>query len=257
MPFNGKESVRVYVLWIRSIFLCFFLEARSVIDNRRRRSFSVSLFLHIGNGSANDANQMLLNIPSNQPRISTTVSTHCSLPSSHQGQHDGEEQERVNENNIDDNQQRRRRQGKEGEEDAPSSSSSSHNDDVGSTDIAAPPSTKKKLKHCYSSTTLLPPLIPRSSSTLTTAAMLQHPRHETYRTLQLPVNSNNKLLILTPNGQQRPIVATIAASENNLQATRTRILASTSDQPHDGNRCFGDDSVRTLSRGELIFVKSV
>ena len=199
---------------------------------------------------------MLLNTPSNQPRISTTVSTHCSLPSPHQGQHDGEEQERINENNIDDNQQRQRRQGKEEEEDASLSLSPSppHNDDVGSTDIAAPPSTKKKLKHCYSSTTLLPPLIPRSSSTLTTAAMLQHPRHETYRTLQLPVNSNNKLLILTPHGQQRPI---IAASENNLQATRTRMLASTSDQPHDGNRCFGDDSVRTLSRGELIFVKSV
>ncbi|CAF1234978.1 unnamed protein product [Rotaria magnacalcarata] len=202
----------------------------------------------IGDESANDANQMLLNISSNQPRItiSSTILTHCPLLSSYQG-HD-EEQEEINEDNIDDNQQRRRSQE---EVDA-----STHNCDVGSTNVVVPFTAKKKLKHCYSSSTLLPSLIPRSSSTITTTpakAMLrhhhQHSHHDTYRTLQLPVNSTNKLLIITPNSQNRSIKTTATVSENNLQTTRNPMHTITYNNHHNNsNSCFDDESVRTLSR---------
>jgi len=197
---------------------------------------------------------MLLNIPSNQPRITTTVPTHCSLTSSYQGHDD--EREEINEDNIDDNQQRRQEQEEEEEEE----DASSHNCNVGSTNVVVPSSTKKTLKHCYSSSTLLPPLIPRSSSIITTTsttAMLrhhQHPRHDTYRTLQLPVNSSNKLLIITPNGQHRPILTATTGSENNLQTTGT-IHTTTYNHHNKSNSCFDDESVRTLSRGKLIFIE--
>jgi hypothetical protein len=207
---------------------------------------------------------MLLNIPSNQPRITTTVPTHCSLTSSYQG-HDQDEsnddEEQVNEDNIDDSQQRTQsnnEQGEQDEEDAPS-----HTYDVGSTDIAIPSLTKKKLKHGSSSSpsTFHSTLIPRSSSTLTTTSatvMLRHqhqhrrPRHDTYRTLQLPVNSTNKLLIVTPNSQYRPSLTSTAGSENNLQSTGTHRHNGMYHQHPNSNSCFDEETVRTLSRGKLI-----
>ncbi|CAF4901807.1 unnamed protein product, partial [Rotaria socialis] len=202
----------------------------------------------IDDESTNDANQMLLNISSNQPRITTssTILTHCSLLSSYQG-HD-EEQEEINEDNIDDNQQRRRSQEEV--------HTSTHNCDVGSTNVVVPFTTKKKLKHCYSSSTLLPSLIPRSSSTIPTTptkAMLrhhhQHSHHDTYRTLQLPVNSTNKLLLITSNSQNQSIKATATVSENNLQKTGNPIHTITYNNHHNNsNSCFDDESVRTLSR---------
>jgi len=246
MPFNGKENVCVMDQ----------IDLFSVSFNKILLSLTIIvvvhflLYVYIGNGSTNDANQMLLSISSNQPRTTTTVPTHCSLTSSYQG-HD-KEQEEINEDNIDDNQQRRE---EEEEQDA-----SSHNFDVGSTNVVVPSSTKKKLKHCYSSSTLLPPLIPRSSSittTTSTTAMLQHhqkPRHDTYRTLQLPVNSTNKLLIITPNGQHRPIITNTTGSENNLRTTGTHIQTTTYNHHNNSNSCFDDESVRTLSRGKLIFI---
>jgi hypothetical protein len=250
MPFNGKESV--YMLWIRLIFF-------SVSFYKTLLSLTIVIVVHflsyVGNGSTIDANQMLLNIPSNQPKITSTLLTHCSLTSSYQGHDEEQEQEEeevVNENNIDDNQQRREEQ--EEEEDA-----SSHNCDVGSTNVVVSSSAKKKLKHCYSSSTLLPPLIPRSSSTVTTTsttAMLrhhQHSRHDAYRTLQLPVNSTNKLLIIAPNGQHRP-KATTTGSENNLRTTGTLLHTTVYNHPDNSNSCFDDESVRTLSRGKLIFI---
>jgi hypothetical protein len=193
-----------------------------------------------------------LNISSNQSRITTAVPTHCSLTSSTYQGHD-EEHEEINEDNIDDNQQRT--EDEEEQEDA-----SSHNCHVGSTNVDEGTSTKKKLKHCNSSSTLLPPLIPRSSSTITTTsstAMLrhhQHSRHNAYRTLQLPVNSTNKLLIIAPNGQHRPILSTTTGSENNLRTTGTH--SHTTNYNHhnnNSNSCFDDESVRTLSRGKSIF----
>jgi hypothetical protein len=238
---------KAYVLWIRLIFF-------SVSFRKTLLALTIVVVVHflscIGDGSTNDANQMLLNIPCNQPRITTTVPTHCSLTSSHQGHEGEEEQEQVNEDNVDDNQQ-------EGEvEDA-----SSHNCDVGSTNVVVSSSTKKKLKHCYSSSTLLPPLIPRSSSIATTTssitAMLRHhhhPRHDAYRTLQLPINSTNKLLIVTPHGQHRPIITTTTGSENNLRTTGTLIHATTYNNHNNSNSCFDDESVRTLSKGKLIFI---
>ncbi|CAF4528584.1 unnamed protein product [Rotaria sp. Silwood1] len=206
---------------------------------------SVSDNTIIGNELTNDANQMLLNISSNQPRITTTVLTHCSLLSSYQG-HD-EEQEEIHENNIDDNQQRR------DDEDA-----SSHNCDVGSTNVIVPSTIKKKLKHCHSSSTLVPTLIPRSSSittrTTTTSktGMLrhhQHSHHDTYRTLQLPVNSTNKLLIITPNSLHRSIKKPTAGSENNLRTTGNPIDSITyNPYNNNSNSCFDDESARTLSK---------
>lgn len=198
---------------------------------------------------------MLLNLSSNQPRITTTstVLTHCSLLSSYQG-HDDEEQEEINEDNVDDNQQRRRAE-EEGEVDA-----SPHNCDVGSTNVDVSTTGKKKLKHCYSSSTLLPSRIPRSSSTVTTTPttnMLrhhQHSHHDTYRTLQLPVNSTNKLLIVTPNSQNRSIKATTTVSENNLQTSGYPSHILTYNRHKTSNSCFDDESVRTLSRGKLIFI---
>ncbi|CAF3915427.1 unnamed protein product [Rotaria sp. Silwood2] len=201
----------------------------------------------IGNGSTNDANQMLLNISSNQPIITTTVLTHCSLLSSYQG-HD-EEQEEINENNIDDNQQRR------DEEDNNDEDASSHNCNVRSTNIVVPSSIKKKLKHCHSSSTLLPSRIPRSSSIITTSSktgMLrhhQHSHHDTYRTLQLPVNSTNKLLIITPNSQHQSIKKMTAGSENNLRTSGNPIHDITYNHYNNNNNsCFNDESVRTLSK---------
>ncbi|UJR33459.1 hypothetical protein I4U23_020904 [Adineta vaga] len=205
----------------------------------------------IDDGITDDANQMLLNIPSNQPRITTTVPTHCSVTSSYQGQveeHEENEVEEVvvvNENNIDDNQQR---QEEEEEEEEREDASSSHNCDVGSTNIVVLSSTEKKLKHCYSSSTLLPPLIPRSSSIVATTPMLRqhhHSHHDTYRTLQLPVNSTNKVLIIKPNGQHQ---STTAGSENNLQTTGNRLHSSVCNHRNNSNSCFNDETVRTLSR---------
>ena len=209
---------------------------------------------------------MLLNIPSNQPRITTTVPIHCSLPSSYQGHDQDEsnvEEEQVNEDNIDDNQQRRQGKNEQGEqddgedeEDAPS-----HTCDVGSTNVAVPSLTKKKLKHCSSSSTFHPTLIPRSSSTLTATSatvMLRHqhqhrhPRHDTYRTLQLPVNSANKLLIVAPNGQHRPTLTSTAGSENNLRSMGTHRHNDIYQQHPNGNSCFDEETVRTLSRGKSI-----
>ena len=212
---------------------------------------------------------MLLNIPSNQPRITTTVPTHCSLTSPYQG-HDQDEsnvdEEQVNEDNIDDSQQRTQsnnEQGEQDEEDAPS-----HTYDVGSTDIAIPSLTKKKLKHCSSSSSssaFHPTSIPRSSSILTTTSatgMLRHqhqhrhPRHDTYRTLQLPVHSSNKLLIVTPNGQHRPTLTSTAGSENNLQRTGTHRHNGIYHQHPNSNSCFDEETVRTLSRGKLICLEA-
>jgi hypothetical protein len=254
MPFNGKESVCVMDK----------IDFFSVSFHKTLLSLTLVIVVHfllciyIGNGSVNDANQMLLNIPSNQPKITTTLLTHCSLTSSYQG-HDKEHvEEVVNENNIDDNQQRREEEEEE-EEEQQEEDASSHNCDVGSTDVVVPISTKKKLKHCYSSSTLLPPLIPRSSSTTattSTTAMLRHhrhSRHDAYRTLQLPVNSTNKLLIITPNGQHRPITTT-TGSENNLRTTGTHIHTTTYNHLNNSNSCFDDESVRTLSRGKLRFI---
>ena len=192
---------------------------------------------------------MLLNISSNQPRQTTTVPILCSRTSS------SSSSEGQNEDNIADNQQQgdETATAEEEHEDA-----SSHNCNVGSTNVALPSLTKKKLKHCYSSSTLHPPLIPRSSSTITTTAMLrqhQHPRHHTYRTLQLPVNSCNKLLIITPNGQHRPMLSAGTSSENNLRTTGA-LLHSTNDHNNNhnnNNSCFDAESVRTLSRGKSIF----
>jgi len=254
MLFNGKDSV--YVMDQIDLF--------SVPFYNTLLSLMILVVVHflsyvcIDDGTTNDANQMLLNIPCNQLKITTSIPTHCSVTSSYQG-HDEEreeEEEEVNEDNIDDNQQRRQEEEEEeGKEDAPS-----HNCDVGSTNIAVLPSTKKKLKHCYSSSALLPPLIPRSSSTVTTTAstaMLRHhhrSRHDAYRTLQLPVNSTNKLLIITPNGQHQPIITTTTGSENNLQTTGSRLHTTMYDQHNNSNSCFNDETSRTLSRGKLIFL---
>ncbi|CAF0753148.1 unnamed protein product [Adineta ricciae] len=241
----------------------------SLVDHLSTQSIDESLTPSsdntiIDDGITNDANQMLLDNPSNQPRITTTVPTHCSVTSSYQGhdeEHEANEEVVVvvlNENNIDDNQQRQEEE-EEGREDAPSSSSSSsHNCDVGSTNIVVLSSTEKKLKHCYSSSTLLPPRIPRSSSIVTTTPMLQqhhhHSHHDAYRTLQLPVNSTNKLLIIKPNGQHQ---STTTGSENNLQTTGNRLHSSVYNHHqhhHNSNSCFNEESVRTLSRGKSIFV---
>ena len=212
--------------------------------------------LYIDNGSTDDTNQMLLNISSNQPRKTTTVPIHSSFTSSSSAACQGQNEE-INEDNIDDNRQGRKEEGEH--EDA-----SSHNCTVvGSTDVDVRSSTKKKLKHCYSSSTLLPPLLPRSSSTITTtsttAAMLrqhQHPRRHTYRTLQLPVNSSNKLLIITANGQHRPMLSAGTSSENNLRTT-VSLIHPTNDHNNNNNNnnnnsCFDAESVRTLSRGKSI-----
>lgn len=219
----------------------------------------------------NDANQMLLNIPSNQPRITTTVPTHCSLTSPYQG-HDQDEsnvdEEQVNEDNIDDSQQRTQSNNEQGEQDEEEEDAPSHTYDVGSTDIAIPSLTKKKLKHCSSSpssSAFHPTLIPRSSSILTTTSatgMLRHqhqhrhPRHDTYRTLQLPVHSANKLLIVTPNGQHRPTLTSTAGSENNLQSTGTHRHHGIYHQHPNSNSCFDEETVRTLSRGKLICLEA-
>lgn len=240
------------------------IDLMSVLLNTTFLSLTMRIVVHflsylsLDDGITNDTNQMLLDTPTNQPRITTTVPTHCSVTSSYQGhdeEHEANEEEEVvvvvNENNIDDNQQR---QEEEEREDAPSSSS--HNCDVGSTNIVVLSSTEKKLKHCYSSSTLLPPLIPRSSSIVTTTPMLQqhHHRshHDAYRTLQLPVNSTNKLLIIKPNGQHQ---STTTGSENNLQTTGNCLHSSVyNHHPHNSNSCFNEESVRTLSRGKSIFV---
>lgn len=209
-------------------------------------------FFNIDNGLTDDTNQMLLNISSNQPRQTTTVPIRRSRTSSSSSSSSEGQNEEINEDNIADNQQ----QGDGiADEDA-----SSHNCTVGSTNVAIPSLTKKKLKHCYSSSTLHPPLIPRSSSTITTTAMLrqhQHARHHTYRTLQLPVNSCNKLLIITPNGQHRPMLSAGTSSENNLRTTGALLHSSNdhNNNPNNNNNssCFDAESVRTLSRGKSIF----
>ncbi|CAF0995991.1 unnamed protein product [Adineta steineri] len=208
-------------------------------------------------GITTDANHMLLNIASNQPIITTstttttTVPTHCSVTSSYQG-HNEEHEEEINENNIDDNQQRQEVEAAaEEEEEGEKEDASSHNCDVGSSNTVVLSSTKKKLKHCYSSSTLLPPLIPRSSSTITTTAMIRqhhHARHDAYRTLQLPVSSTNKMLIVKPNGQHQLKITTTTGSENNLQTTGNHIHTSVYNHQNINNSCFNDDSVRTLSR---------
>jgi len=200
-----------------------------------------------GNGSTNDANQMLVNISSNQTQIANTVPIHCSLTSSssssstsssqgHEEDNDiddedeGGEQEQealqVNEDNSDDNQQSR-------QEDA-----SSHN-----CNVVVPPLTQKKLKHFYSSSTLLPSNRPRSSTSSAATAMLRqhHPCHETYRTLQLPINASEKFLMVSPTGQHRTTLNTSAASENNLQRTNIRMYSGTTNTSND-------ETVRTLSR---------
>ena len=194
----------------------------------------------------NDANQLLSNISSCQSQTSSTVvSTHCSLTSSYQG-HD-EVREEIYEAKIGDNQQRQ----EEGKEDA-----SSHNCNVGSTNVTVV-SSRKKLKHCSSSSTLVSSLVPRSSSTITTTSMFQHRPHsrrDTYRTLQLPINSTNKLSITTSNHQQRPIKIATTGSENNLRINGTCIHDRIHNYYNNGNNCFDDESIRTLSRGKLIFI---
>lgn len=207
---------------------------------------------------------MLLNISSNQPRKTTTVPIHSSFTSSLSAVSQGQNEE-INEDNIDDNQQGR-------EEEDEHEDASSHNCTVvGSTDVGVLSSTKKKLKHCYSSSTLLPPLLPRSSSTITTtsssssstAAMLrqhQHPRHHTYRTLQFPVNSSNKLLIISGNGQHRPMLSAGTSSENNLRTTVSLIHPANdhnNNNHNNNNSCFDAESVRTLSRGKSIFFERI
>lgn len=231
-----------------------------VIDVRQRCSFSLIfsfliVYVYIGNGSTNDANQMLVNISSNQTQIANTVPIHCSLTSSssssstsssqgHEEDNDvddederGEQEQeavQVNEDNIDDNQQSR-------QEDA-----SSHN-----CNVVVPPLTQKKLKHFYSSSTLLPSNRPRSSTSSAATAMLRqhHPCHETYRTLQLPINASEKFLMVSPTGQHRTTLNTSAASENNLQRKNIRMYSGTTNPSND-------ETVRTLSRGKKKIEKS-
>ena len=194
---------------------------------------------------------MLVNLSSNQAEIANTVPIHRSLTSSssssssssasqgheqdnHEREGEGDEEDedeeavQVNEDNIDDNQQSR-------QEDA-----SSHN-----CNVVVPPLTQKKLKHFYSSSTLLPSNRPRSSTSTAAATMLRqhHPCHETYRTLQLPINASEKFLMVSPTGQHRSTLNTSAASENNLQRTNIRMYSATATPSND-------ETVRALSRGK-------
>ena len=260
MPFNCKVSACLMDQTdLFSVSFCETLLSLTFVDVGSFSSMRV--YLYLGNGSTNDANQMLLNIPCNQPIKTTTVSTHCSLTSLCQGREqndeDEQEQEQVNEYNIADDSQQQRQGEIDRDEDA-----SSHNVDVGSTNEVVLSSKTKKLKHCYSSATLLPCRLLRSSSTLTETtpmtAMLRH-RHQsshphrdtTYRTLQWPVNSSNKLLIATPNGQHRSQLSTTAGSENSLQTTGLHIYPGANHHPHTPiTNCFDEETVRTLSRGK-------
>lgn len=253
MPFNGKESGNVtdQIDCLAVPFTRAFLSLTLLLPVVHFLSS-----LSLDDGTTQDTNQMLLNPPCNQPRITTPVPTRCSVTSSRQGR-DEEREDAVNENNIDDNQQRREERDDNADEEEAIEDAPAHNADVGSTNIAVLRSVEEKPKHYNSSSTLLPPLIPRSSSTVATTSMLrQHrrPRHDTYRTLQLPVNSANRLLIIQPDGAHQPVISATASSENNLQRTGTRLHSSLHNQHNRGNSCFNEESVRTLSRGKLIAV---
>lgn len=263
------------VLWIELIFFfCFFLGDLILIDDSWlslilfsfsciHRALLICLSIYLGNGSLNDANQMLLNTSCNQPTITSIVSTHCSLTSANQGHDNDNEQaqEQVNEDNIDDDNRQEVQGENEREKDA---SLSPNHIDVESNTVASSTLLRtKKLKHRHSSSIVLPSRLPRSSSSLVRvkpmAAMIRHrhqsshPHHDAYRTLQLPVNSSNKLLMVTPSGHHRPSLPTTAGSENNLQTTGFRIHSGNYQQQKNSvNNCFDEETVRTLSRGKFI-----